>query len=221
MGAGSGLRVAELWRYPVKSLRGERLERALIERDGIRGDRKLRVEGDRGLITARTRPGLLRIAATIGAAGEPELDGEDWRSEHARHAVARAAPGARLVPTDGAPTGLRFDLAPVLVLTTSLVAELGVDARRLRANVLIDGAEGREEADWVGARLRVGSAVLIVSSRCERCVVTTFDPDTIEQDPSVLERINSHFDRFLGLNCDVAVAGSVARGDAMMVEPAG
>jgi uncharacterized protein YcbX len=116
---------------------------------------------------------------------------------------------------------MRFDLSPILILTGSLAGELGVDFRRLRPNVLIDGAEGRAEADWVGARVRLGAAVLQVGERCERCVVTTFDPDTIDQDPGVLRRINSEFDRCIGLNCDVAVGGVVRRGDPVIVEMPG
>ena len=212
------LRAVELWRYPVKSLRGERLERAYFDRDGIRGDRRLRVEDDRGLVTARTRPGLLRVAATVGADGEPLIDGEQWRSAGADRAVSRMAPGGRLVSTEGAEVGLRFDLAPILILTTSLVAELGVDFRRLRPNVLIDGAEGREEAEWVGRTIKLGSVVLRVTGRCERCVMTTFDPDTIEQDPNVLRRINSEFGRVFGLHCDVEVPGVAERDAAVIVE---
>lgn len=213
------LEVAELWRYPVKALRGERLERADVNGDGIRGDRKLRVEDDQGLVTARTRPGLLGLEAVVGPDGEPMVNGDPWQSASASDAVAQVAPGCRLVSTEGAPVGLRFDLAPVLVLTTSIVAELGVDHRRLRPNVLIDGARGREEADWVGARLTVGSAVLEVVSRCERCVVTTFDPDTLEQDPAVLRRINEAFGGYLALNCNVVEPGAVSIGDAVGLEP--
>jgi uncharacterized protein YcbX len=213
------LSVAELWRYPVKSLRGERLEFAQIDSDGVRGDRKLRVEDERGLITARTRPELLGIPTRIGPDGEPELDGVPWRGDLARDAVRRAAPGGRLVSTDGAEVGMRFDLAPLLILTRSLVAELGVDHRRLRPNVLIDGADDREEAAWVGGTLRIGSALVSVRSRCERCAITTVDPDTLERDPSVLSRINSDFDRQLGLNCEVLTPGVAAPGDDVVYEP--
>ena len=214
------LRAVELWRYPVKSLRGERLERARFDADGIRGDRLLRVEGDGGMVTARTRPGLLGIETGIGAEGEPLVAGEDWRSTTSTRAVSAASPGTHLVSTADAPVGLRWDLSPVLVLTTSLVAELGVDFRRLRPNVLIDGAEGREEAGWVGSTLTIGSARLIVTKRCERCVMTTFDPDTIEQDASVLQRINEDFDRMFGLHCEVLEPGEARRGDAVVLEPA-
>ncbi len=218
MAEPSRLRAAELWRYPVKSLRGERLERADFDRDGIRGDRLLRVEGERGMITARTRPALLGVATGIGAGGEPEIAGAPWRSERAGRAVATAAPGARLTSTADAAPGERFDLSPVLVLTTSMVAELGVDFRRLRPNVLIEGARGREEVEWVGALLRLGDAELRVTGRCERCVMTTFDPDTIEQDPGVLERINSDFGRRIGLHCEVVRAGAASRGGPVAIE---
>ena len=48
--------------------------------------------------------------------------------------------------------------------------------------------------------------------------MTTFDPDTIEQDPSVLRRINSEFDRVFGLHCDVEVPGVAERDAAVTVE---
>jgi uncharacterized protein YcbX len=214
------LHAIDLWRYPVKSLRGERLARAEIEPAGVRGDRLLRVDGEQGLITARTRPGLLRLRAVIGADGEPEINGEPWDSDGADHAISSAAPGGRLVSTDGAEVGLRQDLSPVHVITTSMVAELGVDFRRLRPNILIDGAEGREEIGWIGSNLRIGDVVLEVTSQCERCVMTTFDPDTIEADAGVLKRINADFARNFGLHCDVAVPGTVSRGDPVIVEEA-
>ena len=163
---------------------------------------------------------FVSLETGIGAEGEPLVAGEDWRSTTAARAVSAAAPGTHLVSTADAPVGLRWDLSPVLILTTSLVAELGVDFRRLRPNVLIDGAEGREEAGWVGSTLRLGSARLAVTSRCERCVMTTFDPDTILQDASVLKRINEDFDRLFGLHCEVIEPGEAKRGDAIVLEPA-
>jgi len=66
------VRVAELWRYPVKSMAGEPLERADLRRDGIFGDRVVQVEDARGrVVTSRTRPRLLGHRATLGPDGEP------------------------------------------------------------------------------------------------------------------------------------------------------
>jgi uncharacterized protein YcbX len=46
------MRVAELWRFPVKSMRGEQLVAAELTEDGIRGDRVVQIHGQRGLLTA-------------------------------------------------------------------------------------------------------------------------------------------------------------------------
>jgi MOSC domain-containing protein len=127
------------------------------------------------------------------------------------------APGGKLVSTDGTEVGLRQDLSPVHVVTTSVVAELGIDFRRLRPNILVEGTEGREELDWIGSSLRIGEVILEVTSPCERCVMTTFDPDTIEQDAGVLRRINADFGRYFGIHCNVTVPGAVSRGDRVTI----
>src|SRR2546428_1995535 len=70
------MRVAELWRYPVKSLAGERLERAELTVEGIAGDRVVHVRDARGrVITSRTHPKLLGLRATLGPDGEPRIGG--------------------------------------------------------------------------------------------------------------------------------------------------
>ena len=72
------MRVAELWRYPVKGLRGERLERVEVAADGIPGDRCLRVLDERGIVTGRRKQRMLGLRATLDAAGEPLVDGHPW-----------------------------------------------------------------------------------------------------------------------------------------------
>ena len=206
------MRVAELWRYPVKALRGESLERAELDEDGVRGDRLLRIDDEKGRsITARTARSLLGVAATIGTDGEPLIDGVSWREPASLDAVRGASgPGAQFARTDG---GKRFDAAPILVLTDGGVAQLGVDHRRFRPNILLEGVDGPQERDWVGRRLRLGSALLFVREPCERCVVTTIDPDTLEVDPDVLRRTRLELGGMMGVYCDVLVPGEVSVGD--------
>src|SRR3989454_4377808 len=85
------MRVAELWRYPVKSLAGERLERAELTVDGIAGDRVVHVRDARGrVITARTQPKLLGLSATLGPDGEPRIGGRPWASGESAAAVHEA-----------------------------------------------------------------------------------------------------------------------------------
>src|SRR5262249_7054303 len=59
--------LAELWRYPVKSMAGERLTACALGADGVPGDRVVHVEDLRGrVVTARSRPRLLLHRATLG-----------------------------------------------------------------------------------------------------------------------------------------------------------
>lgn len=206
------MHVAELWVYPVKSLGGQRIERTRIGLDGIPGDRRVQVrDAADGLVTARTRHGLLGLHATLGEHGDAEIDGLPWRSPEAHACVAAAAgEGARLVPIDGAE---RFDDTPLLLATDGAAAALGIDHRRLRPNVVIGGVEGLAERGWPGRRLRVGEAVIDVEKLCKRCVIPTIDPDTLAVDPQVLATINADYGSRFALNCHVLQAGAVAVGD--------
>jgi uncharacterized protein YcbX len=193
--------VAELWRYPVKSLAGERLDAVDAREDGFPGDRAVRVvDGAGNKITARTRPGLLAIA------------GSDGESPAAAAMLADAAgPDARFEPAGGG--GHFFDESPLLVATDGAIAALGYDGRRFRPNIVIGDVPGMEERAWDGRRLRIGAAEIDLGHLCERCVLTTFDPDTREQDPDVLRRVNDELDGLFARNCWVAAPGRIAVGD--------
>jgi hypothetical protein len=205
--------VAELWRYPVKSMRGEPLEAVEVREDGFLGDRLVHVVDGRGtLVTGRTRPGLLGLQATLGPDGAALVDGAPWRSEAAARAVEGAAgEGARLV--GAGEDGLRFDETPLLVATDGMAEAFGIDRRRLRPNIVVAGVEGMSERGWEGRRMRIGGAVIWLDHLCERCVMTTFDPDTLEQDPEVLRRINAELDGRAALNCGVERPGRIVVGD--------
>ena len=115
------MKVAEIWRYPVKSMAGERLDRARIDSLGIEGDRVVHVEDARGrVITSRTHPRLLGHRATLTDSGEPLVDGAPWAEAAAEQSVSDiAGPGARLVRDD---TADRFDVLPLLVATDGAIA---------------------------------------------------------------------------------------------------
>lgn len=217
-GVAAAMRLIQLWRYPVKSLAGERLETADLTRDGIPGDRVVQVQDAVGrTITSRTRHRLLGLHAALGPDGEPLVDGRPWRSPEAALAVRQAAgKGARLVRD---PSPDRFDVLPLLVATDGALGRLGVDWRRLRPNLVIGGVEGLAERSWPGRRLRAGGAIIGVRKLRQRCVMTTFDPDTLEQDVSVLRRIYEQFDGTMALDCEVIEEGRIAIGDLVELLP--
>jgi uncharacterized protein len=210
------MHVAELWRYPVKSLAGERLERAEVGRDGVEGDRLVQVYDAEGrVVTARKRPALLGHRGSLGLDGAPRVDGWPWSSPEAAAVIARAAgAAARLEHFAGEE---RFDVLPLLVATDGAIAALGVDGRRLRPNIVVGGVEGLAEREWPGRRLRIGGVIVTVAQLRERCVMTTYDPDTQAQDPRVLRRIVREFGGTMALDCAVEVGGAVRVGDPVVL----
>jgi uncharacterized protein YcbX len=206
------MRVGELWRYPIKSLAGEQVDAVELTTLGIPGDRIVHVRDGRGrVLTARTKHRLLALKGTLGPDGEPLIDGRPWNAPESAAAV-RAATGASaaLARYEGPE---RFDVLPLLVATDGALAALGVDHRRLRPNVVIADVDGLAERDWPGRRLRIGSAVIEAVKLRARCVMTTFDPDSLEQDVGVLRRIVERFEGTMALDCRVVEPGRAALGD--------
>jgi uncharacterized protein YcbX len=210
------MHVAELWRFPVKSLAGERLERADVGVRGIPGDRLVWVSGPEGVRTARRHHRLLGLHGTLGPDGEPLIDGLPWRNPRALALVREAAgEDAWLEPADEED---RFDILPLLVATDGAIAAFGRDGRRLRPNIVIGGVPGLQEFDWPGSVLAIGDARIHLHSRRGRCPMTTVDPETLAVDPEVLKDIGRRFNGRLALNAEVLAPGPIALGDAVQLE---
>ena len=207
------MRVGELWRYPVKGLRGEQLAQAAIERGGIPGDRALKVVDGRGVVTGRRKQRMVGLQASLAADGTALIAGSRWDSAPAAAALRDVAgETARVVPAEG---GHAHDAADVLLVSDGGLAQLGYDRRRFRPNVLVEGVEGAGEQGWIGRQVRVGGALLSVDEPCERCVITTIEPDTLEVDLDVLREVRSELNGILGVYCSVVEPGTVAVGDAV------
>ena len=207
--------VGEIWRYPVKSMGGEQLEVTMLTPDGVPGDRVVHARDDRQVLTARSHPALLGFRASLGPDGEPLVDGEPWSSETIAARVRQAVgEKARLARFDGPE---RFDVLPLLVATDGAIAALGMDRRRFRPNILVSGTTADAERSWPGKRLRIGKAIIGVASLRQRCVMTTYDPDTQAQDVSVLRRIVRERGGRLALDCSVIEPGRVTLGDPVEV----
>lgn len=210
------MKVAAIWRYPVKSMAGERLDSIVIDASGLVGDRVVQVYDRRDrIVTARRFPRLLRLKATLGSDGEPMVDGFPWDSREAAERVSAAVePGARLRRFDGPD---RFDVLPLLVCTDGALRMFGRDVRRLRPNLLVDGVEESAEREWSGATLRLPDAEIRLADLRARCVMTTYDPDTVEQDNSVLRDIVRRFGGRLCLDALVTRTGSVRESDPIEI----
>jgi len=144
---GVDMHVQALWRYPVKSMRGERLTETTLKMNCIQGDRNIVVVSkSRGnVVTARTHPGLLGLQATVSANGVTMIEEHLSNSREALALTLEAAQDSVRVVDAGERTE-RFDLLPLLAATDGAIKELGIDFRHLRPNVVIGGVKGQAES---------------------------------------------------------------------------
>jgi hypothetical protein len=84
----------------------------------------------------------------------------------------------------------------VSIVSRASVADLGermgepsLDPRRFRMLIELEGCEPYEEDSWQGRRVGVGGAIVRIGSHMPRCVMTTLDPDTGEQNAPVLDTL--------------------------------
>ncbi|HKJ01118.1 MAG TPA: MOSC N-terminal beta barrel domain-containing protein [Longimicrobiales bacterium] len=205
------LTVGGLWRYPVKTLAGERLAAAQLTPDGIPGDRIVRVRGPEGVRTSRRHFRLLGLQGSLSPEGAALVNGQAWDTPEALALVRRAAGDDAWLEAHEGPD--RFDVLPLLVATDGAVKEFGRDVRRLRPNLLIHGVEGMDETTWEEASLAIGGVVVFLDALRARCPMTTVDPDTLERDPAVLKDIGRRFGGRLALDATVVRSGRIAVGD--------
>jgi uncharacterized protein YcbX len=206
------MRVAAIWRYPVKTMAGEPLERATLGPLGIEGDRIVHAVDRQGrTLTSRTHPRFLGHHGTTSPDGEPLVDGRLWTDgDVAADVAAIGGPGTRLV-RDESPD--RFDVLPLLVATDGAISAFGHDSRRLRPNIVVEGVVGLAEREWPGRCLRIGETRIGIQDLRLRCIMTSFDPDTLAQDASITREIYRRFEGKLALNAFVIAPGEIAVGD--------
>jgi uncharacterized protein len=210
------MEVTHIWRYPVKTMAGEEMQRAVIGPLGIEGDRLVHVEDARGrVVTSRSHPRFLGLKGVSDAKGTITVNGRPWQSPEVDAEVEDiAGKGARLVRYEGAE---RFDVLPLLVATDGAIAAFGHDYRRLRPNIVVGGVEGLGERSWPGACLRIGKVLIGVQDLRLRCIMTSFDPDTLVQDKNITRDIYRRFEGKLALNCFVIEGGEIAVGDEVQL----
>jgi len=207
--------VKEIWRYPVKSMAGERVREADVGKLGIAGDRTVLVHTGGRVVTSRTHHRLLGLKGTLDSDGVPQISGHSWNSPEALELVKEAAgPHAEPVHYEGKE---RFDVLPLLVATDGAINHMGFDGRRLRPNIVIGGVEGLMEREWPGRRLQIGGVLIQAAQLRGRCIMTTFDPDTLHQDHSILRRIVSELDGTMALDCAVLQGGLIREGDPVFL----
>ncbi len=231
--------VLELWRYPVKSMGGERLLTTRANAYGIGGDRVHVVMGERDgeprPITAREAAALLAWKANYPFAPNAGLNPEDppvtqitapngnswgWGDPRLRRALAELVD--RPVTLERKVTGFRDVPATVHITTEAsrraLEGEMGeqVQIARFRSNIhLALDAAPWEELSWMGSVLRfAGGATIRLTQICTRCVIPTRDPKTQEKWPKLFKSLNDRHDCSFGIYGRVTTGGRIEVGEA-------
>ena len=235
------MQVTELWRYPVKSIRGEQLETAQVGVHGIEGDRAWAIEdcSTGNMLTARREPELLLASAAVvdgdvvvtlpdGTETTSDADLSAWLGKDVALTRSSAdSAGTFETPLDWkaeadwvawtGPEGSFHDAPRSMVSLCSTGTPRDWDLQRFRQNIWLSAGD---EVSLVGSKVAAGTAVLDVSERIRRCVMVTRPQPGVERDLSVLKAINTDMESFLGVGALVPQPGSISVGDRLTVEAA-
>jgi uncharacterized protein YcbX len=93
-----------------------------------------------------------------------------------------------------------------------------LEPERWRGNIWFDGQEAFEELDWIGKRIRVGTAILEVREPVKRCLHTAANPQTGTRDADTLGALDAGWGhRNFGIYTEVVQDGAVALGDELEI----
>ncbi|HEU5438107.1 MAG TPA: MOSC N-terminal beta barrel domain-containing protein [Ktedonobacterales bacterium] len=200
-------RVAALYRYPVKSMRGEALDEARLAREGIEGDRRYAFvqSEDRSQfpwLTARQSPSLVRYAPYFVDAEHPAEsavrvqtpDGLDLPVEGDALLAHIGALFPRPIHLVHLPIERAMDAAAVSLISTATIAGVGtlidreLEPRRFRPNILLvagstsHDTDAYPEAAWLGRALTLGDGPvaprIYIQARDQRCKMVNVAPET-------------------------------------------
>jgi uncharacterized protein len=230
--------VKQIWRYPVKSMRGESLEMTSVGWHGIAGDRRyafVRSENRSGFpwLTGTKFPALTRYAARLEHPEKPDSSGVRVTGpdglEHDLQAAALAAElgqgfgeTLQVIKSD---RGV-FDELPISIIgaqtLTALEAESGVtlDNRRFRANIVLEMPDDSAflEDSWINSRLEFSSGLQVrINLRSVRCAMINLDPITAESDPRVLKTVVKSRATCAGVYASVERTGELCVGDQVRI----
>src|ERR1700691_5728604 len=188
--------IRQLWRYPVKSMRGECLSAAMLTLQGVHADRRYAFvqtssRSSFPWLTARELPALLCYGTSVDTASSEEgtvivttpdgnklpVDSQELRSE------LELRSGREIVLLRDYRGS--YDVAPISLISCQTVSRIAEESEteedpvRYRPNVVVDLEYGEpfDELSWVGGILRLGDVVRVAITEVDqRCMMITLDP---------------------------------------------
>ena len=237
--------VEAIFRYPVKSMAGERLEAANLGWHGLEGDRRLalrRIENRSGMpwLTASTLPDLLRfVPVRREESAQQDLPTHVRTPEGAEMPVFGEDLAQEVGRRLGSPVQMMqlnhgiFDEASISVIASETVDEIGklagrsLDVRRFRPNIVVRLPQpgAFQEDEWLGGVLSFGEGddapAIAVTMRDLRCAMVNLDPDSARPAPEVMKAIVRANDNHAGIYGTVTRIGRLAVGQRMLFRAAG
>jgi uncharacterized protein YcbX len=232
------LLVEQVWRYPIKSMGGERLDASFADERGLLGDRVWAVQDDAGKLgsgknsTRFTRLlGLLDLTSHYDDAAEPPIV---TAPDGSQHPVATGAADSYLQALSGRAVHVRrdtgimhFDEVPFSLVGTGTLdwlagqVAVAIDARRLRPNIVVRTDAPFAEEAWVGQTVRIGSVEAVFDRVFTRCVMVGMAQPGLGESGDVLKRIGERADKpvCLAIGGHIRQAGWVKAGDEVTLEP--
>ena len=235
--------VEAIFRYPVKSMGGERLEVAELGWHGLDGDRRLafrRIDDRSGFpwLSATKLPDLLLFAPHRGNGAQGDLpthirtpDGEEMPvfGEDLAKEVGRrhGAPVQMMQMNHGI-----FDEASISVIASDTVREIGrlagrtADVRRFRPNVVVRLLRSVpfQEDEWVGGVLSFGDGddapAITVTMRDDRCSMVNLDPDSASVASELLKAVVRRNQNTAGVYGAVTRIGRLVVGQTILLRAA-
>ena len=237
--------VEAIFRYPVKSMGGERLEAANLGWHGLDGDRRLafrRMDDRSGFpwLSAGKLPELVLFTPQRREdSAQADLpthvrtpDGEELPvfSEELAAEVGRryGAPVQMMQLRHGI-----FDDACISVIAADTVREIGrlagvsPDVRRFRPNILVRLLRPVpfQEDEWLGSVLTFGEGddapAIAVTMRDVRCSMLNLDPDSASPAPEMLKAVVRVNQNNAGIYGAVTRIGRLAAGQTIRLHPSG
>lgn len=233
-----------IFRYPVKSMRGERLESATLGWHGLDGDRRLafrRIDdrGERPWLTASRLPDLLLFAPHRSDNSDPEHLPTHVRTPHgdlmpvfsddlATEVGDRYGASVQMMQLKN---GI-YDDASISVIALHTVHEIArlaglePDVRRFRPNVVVrllrPAAFGEDE--WLGGVLSFGEGddapAIAVTMRDARCSIVNLDPDSASPAPEMLRAVVRANQNHAGIYGAVTRIGRLSVGQTIRLHAA-
>jgi hypothetical protein len=233
--------IEAIFRYPVKSMRGEPLDAAALGWHGIDSDRRLALRrlderGESPWLTASKLPELILFTPQRREGGKGEALPTHVRTpEGEEMPLFGEALAAEVGRRYGAPVEMMqlkhgiFDEASISVITSETVREISrlagrsADVRRFRPNIVVRSTRAVpfEEDQWVGGVLTFGdehdAPAVTVTMRDLRCVMVNLDPDGGSAAPEMMKAVVRANQNNAGIYGTVTRIGRLAVGQTIVL----